>query len=223
MASKNSTKSKENIREFVWHIINTDMSIKRDLARDILNTRSLAKYIIKTHKLESSLDAVISAIRRFNVELIAKEDNKSAYNILKQARMNIKNKMSSILVKRTDGVKTILGRPDRIFDYQGHEIVRIIEGKEVLTLIFDRRNYEKVLSLFPKKVIIKTNKKVGMIELNYPLALERTPGVFSIISGEFAQNNISIIDAVISSSEHIIVIEEEHMLKAIELMYKLCE
>ena len=220
--NKKSKSDKESTKEFVWRIINSDNSIKRDLIRGIINTRSLAAYIIKTHKLDISLDAVISAIRRFDINSIKSEDNKSAYNLLKQARLNIKNRMSSLMLKRTDEVKTILGRPDKIFDYQGHEIVRVIEGKEVLTLIFNRNNYEKVISLFPKKVIIRGNKKVGMIEINYPLTLEKTPGVFSIISGEFGENGISIIDAIISSTEHIIVIQEKHMLKAIELLYNLC-
>lgn len=219
----NKKPQKPNIKEFVWQVINSNNSIKHDLGREIINIRSLAKYIIRNHKLNVSIDAVISAIRRFDIDSIKKEDNRSAYSMLKQARLNTKNRMSSLLVKRTDEVKTILGRPDKIFDYQGHEIIRIIEGKEVLTLIFDRGNYDKVLGLFPKKVIIKSNKKVGMIEINYPLGLEKTPGVFSIISGEFAQNNISIIDAIISSNEHIIVINEENMLKATEILYMLCD
>ncbi|MEK0346490.1 MAG: hypothetical protein QQN65_06625, partial [Nitrosopumilus sp.] len=54
----------ENIREFIWKIIDTDISLKKDLLRGIVNIRSLAKYIIDTQTINVSLDSVISAIRR---------------------------------------------------------------------------------------------------------------------------------------------------------------
>lgn len=219
---KNSNK-KDNIKNKVFTIINSDISIKKDLSREIINIRGLANYILKTHKLDVSLDAIISAIRRYDIDSMKSDDKTSAFNLLKQARLSTKNKMSSVLLKRTDTVKTILGRPDKILDFQSHEIIRIIEGKETLTLIFDQSNYDKIVGLFPRKVLLKSTKKVGMIEICYPLILERTPGVFSIISGEFAQNDISIIDAVISSNEHIIVIDEKNLLKATEIVYSLCD
>ncbi len=181
----------------------------------------MANYIIKTQKINASLDAVISAIRRYKLSATKKEDDKSVYNLLKQARINTRTKMASILLKRTDEVKTKLGRPDKIIDYQSHEIIRVIEGKEALTLIFDRKNFEKIISTFPKKAILRTHKEVGMLEIDYPLELEKTPGVFNIISSELAQNNISIIDAVISSNEHIIIVEENNLLKSFELIYNL--
>ena len=69
---------------------------------------------------------------------------------------------------------------------------------------------------------MEENKKVGMIEINYTRILKKTPGVFSIIYNELAENDISIIDALISSNEHILIIEEEKLLKAFELIQKLC-
>jgi aspartokinase len=61
-----------------------------------------------------------------------------------------------------------------------------------------------------------------MIEIDYPRILKKTPGVFSVIYNELAENNISIIDALISSNEHILVIDEEKLLTAFEHIYELC-
>ena len=60
-----------------------------------------------------------------------------------------------------------------------------------------------------------------MLELSYSKDLEKTPGVFFIIANELAQNDISIIDALISASEHIIVVDEKDITKAFELVYRL--
>ena len=61
-----------------------------------------------------------------------------------------------------------------------------------------------------------------MIEISYPKILKRTPGVFSVIYNELAENNISIVDALISSEEHILLVDEDKLLKAFELIYNLC-
>ncbi|MAH33002.1 hypothetical protein CL615_01285 [archaeon] len=210
-----------NIREFVWKIIETDISLKKDLNRGIINVRSLAKHILDEQKITASLDSVISAIRRYEKAPKNKETY-SVYRTLNHARIATRTKMSSLLLKRTDDVKTKLGRPDKLIDYQGHEIIRVLEGSQALTIVFDRKNFEKIKTIFPKSVILEENKKVGMIEIDYPRILKKTPGVFSVIYNELAENNISIIDALISSNEHILVIDEEKLLTAFEHIYELC-
>ena len=212
----------DNAREVVWKFIDTDISLKKDLSRKIVNVRSLAKYITTTQKINTSLDAVISAIRRYKLDTKKGEDTNSVHFVLKQARVAIRTKMSSLLLKRTDLVKTKLGRPDKLMDFQDHDIIRVLEGSQALTIVIDQKNFDKIKSIFPKDLILEENKKVGMVEINYPRILKRTPGVFSIIYNELAQNEISIIDALISSNEHILIIEEEKLLKAFELIQKLC-
>ncbi len=215
-------KKVSNIREFVWKIIDTDISIKKNLSKGLINMRSLANYIIETQKINASLDSVISAIRRYNLMPQTKEDSHSVYNVLKQARINTKTKMSSIFLKRTDEVKAKLGRPDKLIDYQSHETIRVLEGSEALTLVIDRKNLDKIQNIFPKRAVLGVNKNVGMVEISYPRLLKRTPGVFSVIYNELAENNISIVDALISSEEHILLVDEDKLLKAFELIYHLC-
>ncbi|MDP7476383.1 MAG: hypothetical protein QF655_01995 [Candidatus Woesearchaeota archaeon] len=213
----------ENIREFVWKIIDTDISLKKDLLRGIVNIRSLAKYIINTQKLNVSLDSVISAIRRYEKTPENKGEAHSVYDVLKHARISTRTNMSSLLLKRTDEVKTKLGRPDKLIDFQGHETIRVLEGSQALTLIFDRKNFENIKSLFTKAVILEENKKIGMIEIGYPRTLKKTPGVFLIVYNELAKNEISVIDSLMSSGEHIILVDEEKLLKAFEVIYELCK
>ncbi len=212
----------KNVNESVWKFIDTDLSIKKDLGRKIINSRKLAQYISSSQKIDASLDAVISAIRRYNFSAVKKEETHSVHNVIKQAKVSIKTKMSSLLLKRTDFVKTKLGRPDKLMDFQGHDIIRILEGSQALTIVFDQKNFDKIKSLFPKEVILEENKKVGMVEIEYPRILKKTPGVFSIIYNELAENDISIIDALISSNEHILIMEEEKLIKAFDLIYNLC-
>lgn len=214
-------KKADNIHSFVWKVIDTDVSLKKELARDLINVRKLANYIIKTQKLDVSLDSVISAIRRYKGSAIKKDEYESAYEMLKQAKLSIRTQMVSLNLKRTDEVKTQLGRPDKLVEYHEHDTVRVLEGSNTLTLIFDKKNEDKVTNHFARKNILNLIKNVGMLELSYPKNLERTPGVFFIIASELAQNDISIIDALISSNEHIIVVDEKDITKAFGLIYGL--
>jgi hypothetical protein len=211
-----------NIKETVWRFIDTDISIKKSLSKKIVNVRSLAKYIMATQKIDASVDAVISAIRRYK-ENIKTEETYPIHQVLKQARVVIKTKMSSLLLKRNDFVKTKLGRPDKMMDFREHDIIRVLEGSNALTIVIDQKNLEKLKSIFPKELILEENKNVGLIEINYPRILKKTPGVFSAIYNELAENNISIIDALISSNEHILIVEETKILKAFDLVYALCK
>ena len=187
----------DNIRESVWKFIDTDISVKKDLSRKLINVRSLAKHIITTQHLHASIDAVISAIRRYDTS-IKKDEIHSINAILKQSKVAVRTKMASLLLKRTDFVKTKLGRPDKLMDFQDHDVIRVLEGSQSLTIVIDQKNLEKVKTSFPKDLVLEENRKVGMIEINYPRILKKTPGVFSVIYNELAENNISIIDALIS-------------------------
>ena len=213
------SKNIENIHLFVWKVIDTDISLKKELSRDLINVRKLAAYIIKTQKLDASLDSVISAIRRYKSSAIKKEEQQSAYDILKQAKLSVRTQMVSLELKRTDEVKTQLGRPDKLAEYHEHDTVRVLEGSNTVSLIFDKKNTDKIINHFSKKNILHVIKNVGMLELSYSKDLEKTPGVFFIIANELAQNDISIIDALISASEHIIVIDEKDIVKAFDLVY----
>lgn len=166
--------------------------------------------------------SVISAIRRYNINNAKVNEAHSIHSVLKQARVAIRTKMSSLLLKRIDFVKTKLGRPDKLMGFQGHDVIRVLEGSQALTIVIDQKNLEKIKPVFPKELILEENRKVGMIEINYPRILKKTPGVFSVIYNELAENGISIIDALISSNEHILIVEEEKLLKAFELIQKLC-
>jgi hypothetical protein len=214
--------SSQSIREFVWKIIDTDISMKKDLLRGIVNVRSLAKHILATQKIDASLDAVISAIRRYERSPENKQEMHSVYNVMKQAKISTRTKMSSLLLKRTDEVKTKLGRPDKLIDYQGHETIRVMEGSKAVVLVFDQENFDEIRHLFPKMAILEENKNVGMIEIKYPKELKKTPGVFLIVLNELAENGISVIDSLMSPCEHIIIVEEDKLLKAFQLIFELC-
>lgn len=211
----------DNIREFVWKVIDTDIAINKDISRGILNVRALANYIINNYKINVSIDSVISAIRRYNITPIKKQET-DVYSLLRKAEIRSITKMASFSLKKNEEVTQTLGRILPKIDFEGGEVLRVLEGSKLFKIIFDRKSCNKMLDTFKKSDIINSNKNIGMVEMIYPKELEKTPGVFSAISNELAENNISIIDALICANEHIVVVDERDILKAFEVLYNLC-
>ncbi len=214
-------KKVNNIREFVWKVIDTDIAIRKDISRDILNIRALANYIISNYKIDSSLDSVISAIRRYNIQPRKKQEG-DVYSLLRKAEIRTITKMASLSLKKNEDVTQKLGIILPRIDYEGGEVLRVLEGSKLFKIIFDKKSYNKMINEFKKNDIIDSNKDISMLEMIYPKELEKTPGVFSVVSNELAENDISIIDALICANEHIIVVDEKDILKAFEVLHNLC-
>ena len=211
-----------NIREFVWKVIDTDISLKKDISRNIINVRALAKYIVDKYKLGASIDSVISAIRRYHASPEKKTNIGEAYSLLKQAKIKTITKMASLSLKKNEDVTKKLGKVLPEINFEVGEVLRVLEGSKLFKIIINQNSFSKMHDLFGKNNIIESNKKIGMIEMVYPNALQKTPGVFSAVSTELGENDISIIDALVCSNEHIIIVDEKDLLKAFEILYNMC-
>ncbi|MBN1792512.1 hypothetical protein JW826_02405 [Candidatus Woesearchaeota archaeon] len=215
-------KTPTNIREFVWKAIDTDPSIRKSLSRGILNNRALALHIIREHALKVSLDSVISAIRRYQLTPKKSASRKDAYILLRQAKIKTITKMASLTLKKNEDTTRKLAQALPEVNYEGGETLRILEGAKIFKLLVDENSFEKMNTLFGRANVLETRKKIGMIELTYSSELQNTPGVFSVVSSELGENEISIIDALVCSNEHIIVVDEKSLLKTFNLLYELC-
>jgi hypothetical protein len=211
-----------NIREFVWKVIDTDMAIKKDISRGLLNVRAVANYIINNYKIIASIDSVISAIRRYNVGPIKEKGVVSVYSLLRKAEIRTLTRMASLSLKKNEAVTSRLGQILPGINYEKGDVLRILEGAKLFKIIFDKKSLKKMTDAFKKSDIIDSDNDLSMLELVYPKWLEKTPGVFSTVSNELAQNNISIIDALICANEHIIIVDGKDVLKAFQTLHNLC-
>jgi hypothetical protein len=211
-----------SIKDFVWKAIDTDLSLKRDLSRGIINIRSLAQYLIEKNGIKVSIDSVISAIRRYNLVPEKKSEEGSVYSMLKKAKIKTFTKMAYISLKKNEDVTLKLARLLPEVNFEAGEVLRVLEGSKIFKLIIDENSYPKIFDLFGKNNVIESKKKIGMIEMIYPDMLKEVPGVFSVISTELGASGISIIDALICSNEHVIVVDETNILKSFQILFEVC-
>ena len=208
-----------NIQSSVTNFIEQDVSIRGGLARGFLNTRSLAKYIYLNLQLSCTIDAVISAIRRYEEKQEPKENIKKRYELIASAKVSSRTRMVSVLFKKTPEARTALVKLYNKIDFSKNEVIRILEVSQFIKLIIDRTNFSKVQELFSD--IVSVEKNLGEISLVYETEVANTPGVFAALSSEFALSDISIVDGVIVGSEHIFIFNEDDLMKALEAMHRI--
>ena len=93
---------KNNVNQAVWKLLQVDLAVQKDIHRQIINTRALAKYLIKKYGLSQvGLDAVISSIRRFESEELFEEEEKTLHHIFKESVVSTRNNVACITLSLT--------------------------------------------------------------------------------------------------------------------------
>ena len=91
--------NKQNINQTVSKILSMDIAVQKGLSRGIINTRALAKHIIKQYGLTASLDSVISAIRRYERQENFEEEEKKILHIFRGAVISTKNNVACMTLE----------------------------------------------------------------------------------------------------------------------------
>lgn len=207
----------------VWNFLDTEPSIKKELGRGIVNTMALAKYIMKSKKLDCSVDAVISAIRRYSDEkkFDLKFDN--VEQIIKSSRISTKNKIALIAMKRDPYIIELLPKVFPMIELTRGDVMRLSEGKESIKLLVDEKNMQKVVGIFPKDKILGVRNNLSELSIHFGPGSGEAVGVLAAIMNELAVNNIRIIESIGCLPEFMIFVDTKDILKTHEIMIKLSE
>jgi aspartokinase len=212
-----------NITQEVWRILDHDPSIRRELQRGLINTSALARYLIKTKKVNGTPDAVINAIRRYHFEQYDDIYTK-ATKILSQA-VNISTKSNLVeisLIKDSD-VQKALSEVFQVISYIRGDTLRIMQANDSIRLLIDKKNMDDVLSLLPKNKII--SKETHLAEINiyiHPL-MQKTPGILAMLANELSINGINIVEVMTCPPEMLFIIKQEDFQRASDAIHQLCQ
>ena len=201
----------KNINKEVSRYLDNYLTIRKNLSEDLINIRALSKKIIKDLNLNCSLNAVISAIRRYNIDTKEKDYLPQIYSILKKSRLLTRTKLVSLLLKKNESIRNKLVNLYKKIDFQGGDTLRIFEVNKYIKIILDEKALEEAKEIFNKDEIANIEKSLGELTIIYNEDITKTPGVFALLSNELAANNISIIDSMICHSEHLIILQEKDL------------
>ncbi len=212
-----------SIARIIWKEIEEDAIVRRALEKDIVSLKNLAVYLIKKHKLDSTLDAVISAIRRYKEERPLEAKFETARKVIARSEdIRITTHIVEIAFEKKKEVQEILQKAFHLIDYDKGEILLIMQGEKSIKLIINDKNKEKMLVLFPKRSIRHIEENLA--EINIQLAEEavRTPGIITVLATELMVHDINIVESMSCVPEMLFFVKQKDIVKSYELLFNLC-
>ena len=208
----------KSINAEIANLLNKHVSIQKCLKREIVNVRALAAFMIKTYNLEHSLDAVISAIRRYDLEQVSLIGSKEALRMFTKMSISTKDDVAKIVLR------------DRAFreicqDYLGAKLLkenaRIIKAKETITLVVSQKELQKKLSLFKSSDILLVEKNLAELRLHFPKDIQNIKGVIGRAGAELATHDINIEEVVYSIPDMLLYVKEKSLVEAHRVLLEL--
>ncbi len=209
--------SRSSTNQAVWKILRSDLAVQKNLQRNLINSRALAKYVINKYGLNSSLDAVISSIRRFQSEESFKEEEKSLLNIFKNSIVSTKNNMACLTlnIRPVKFLKKIKAKEDGAS-------YRIITTPAEIKVMLEQPQLASVKKLFTKDEIRKIDEKISEIRVKASDVAVKTKGVLARIANELALANINLQEIIVCTPRFLIYVKEKDIVKAHDAILKLC-
>jgi hypothetical protein len=212
-----------NINQKVWEFINQDPTIKNAMSYGIINKRALANYIKKQKNMEKNLDAIISAIRRYNIQQYDNMFLKAKTKIIPNIDLSTRSNIVNVILSKDTEIQKLIPEFFSIIKYDRGDVLRIIQADESIKVLINEKNLKKIVKILPKTKIFSIKKNLAEINIHFIKDAIDTPGVIAIISNEIAMNGVSIVEVLSCFPELLWYVYQHDLLKAYNVLYQLCQ
>ena len=210
-----------NITHQVWNIIDSSPCIKRNMSDGLINTTALARYLIKEKKVKGTIDAISSAIRRY--ELTKYNDIfASAQKIVSLGIISTRSKLATIAVIKDAEIQKLLPKLTSVIQFSRGDVLRIIQADESIKILINEKNLEKILKFIPKNKIIEIERDLAELNMHVHEKAKKTPGILANISQELALNKINVVEIMSCFPELLWFVKEKDALNAYNILYQAC-
>lgn len=204
------------VNQIVWKIIRGDAALQKDLRREIINIRGLAKYLINCYQITASIDAVISAVRRFPEHENHPEEEKTLQKVFKESIITTKNNITKITVT------TALNETLKRIKDELNKNAKIITGTNGVTLLIEQSIFTEVRKRFSNEEIEKINEHLAEISITVNERAIKTKGVLAKLATEIALANINIEEMITSPPEFLIYVKQDNLVRVHESIMAVC-
>jgi hypothetical protein len=210
-----------SITKQVWRIIDEDPSIRKDLARGIVNVSGLAAWLKEKYAIEGSLDSLISAIRRYNADDDVSKEYEAVQSALAEAVVSTKTRITALHLKNSTNLYKYLGELMKDPEFYKSEIFRLLKTRNETLCFIDKESLDRAKTFFPEGNIVEITE--GLAELALGLSPEgwAAKGVMGRLANEIANYDVNIL-AIISAEPKIsIFIKETDLTRSHEAVLSL--
>lgn len=202
-----------SVQQTVSNLLSKEICVNKNLSQKLINTRALARYLIKKYSLNTSLDSVISSIRRYDLQQL-EEDKKRILLLFKDAIILTRNNIVCITL-RNFNLKDL----SKLSDNKG---LNFVKGSKDFKIVLDKKHVKEVKELFQGK-IKKIEEDLSEISVQLTEKVLKQKGILAEIANEISIHNININELLICPPEFLILVSSKDMVKTHEIILGLTE
>ena len=213
-----------SIAKQVWQKIKEDIVIRRAIEKKIISTKNLAMHLIKVKKVPVSIDAVVSAIRRYKEDSPLEKKFEQARKILRKSNdIKMTSNIAQVVLRKNKHTQKRLVKAFELVDYDIGELLIIMQGEGSLKLMVNEKNLKDLTKLFPPSSLLSKTKGLALINIHMSEKAQKIPGVGAIITQELTLNDISMWEMMSSNPDLLLFLEQKDLAKTYEIIYPLCQ
>jgi len=197
-----------NLNQKIWSIIQNEQTTLNGLRKGIINIRALARHYKDIYRLNVSVDAIISSIRRFDLTA-SEQAEKSVMNKLKGATITTKNNLQALTLDSKCAFKS-----------EWANNCKIILGNYRIKLFAQKEHAEKIAEDTQEHLIEKTDD-LSEISIKLRKDIRQTKGVLAKVTNDIFSNDLNIEEVLVCPPEISIYLKTENLSKAHEIMLQL--
>ncbi|NQV08560.1 hypothetical protein HQ529_01760 [Candidatus Woesearchaeota archaeon] len=212
-----------SIAKTVWKLIEDDVIARRALDKGFASMKNLSMYFIKKHKLSTTSDAVISAIRRYKEEQPLEKKYETAKKIIAISKgIRITSNIVNITLRKNRKTQELVQKTFNMVDYDRGELLLIMQGEQSIKLLINDKNREKILNLFPKDSVSYVQNNLAEINIHLSDEARKTPGIISVLSTELMLHDINMVETMSCLPELLFFVDEKDVVKSYDVLFNLC-
>ncbi|MCX6707352.1 MAG: ACT domain-containing protein [Candidatus Woesearchaeota archaeon] len=205
-------------------IVSSRPLLQEAIIEDIVSFGSVAEKIKpdieKELGKEAKLSAIVMALRRIAENLSARSPKK---RFDYSSEISMKTNICDIGIIKTHAFFSKMKSIYSIVDYEQGDALNIIQGNNEVSIIANERYFDKIKKALAGEKIIRQEKSLVIVSLNFPKEYVSEPGVIATITRKLAWNGVNLIEIILTFKELNCVINKKDATKAYNALQELIE
>lgn len=210
------------ISRIVEKMIKENPALEIALAKDIISYSKLARYLhdeVQKEFGKSATDAAImQALKRLREKSEKLYEKKTKFYALE---LNTNSNIVSITIGKTNKLPQIMQSIYGMKELEEGFVLNATHGNQQTTLLLSKILEHKVNELLEGERIIAKVDNLSQLSVRFDEQMFEAPGFIVYVLKELTWNNINIIEIVSTYTELIIIVKNEDLMKAYNIVQKL--
>jgi len=209
------------VAHIVEKMVRENPSLEQALALDLLSYSRTAVYLKPRVEKEIGKEVKIGAIAMALQRTAEKVRTKQKEYEYKIKEISTRSNLAEISIAKTSRIKEIIDEVYETVDIAKGDVVNFIHGNNETTIVFSDSRIEGIKEILRKEKILGEITGLGAISIRFSEETLSTPGFIAYVLKELAWYGVNIVEVVSTYTELSVVLKEEDVAKAYNVVKSL--